>query len=284
MENRFDQLKTDPIFILGAARSGTTWVFDIFNAHPNVAGVFESWLFTRDNGVGSWFTPAHWPAKSSGLGRFLEREQVTTLSREVVQRMMSQAVGPNHQFIVEKSPSHLYAIPLIEEIFPQARFIHVLRDGRDVCVSVRAATRSWMPDWKRTFGSSIAASAKSWHDAVRRASNEGKRLGDRFLEVRYEELRTDPMPNYRKMFDFCGIPYDDSILQAVYAKTDFNLNFKGGEENFRRGGRIGDWRSHFTLLDTYNFQKTAGELLQKKGYVDHPRWWWQHWLQRPDVS
>ena len=280
LENKFSQLKTDPVFILGAARSGTTWVFDIFNAHPKVAGVFESWLFTRDNGVGSLFSPAHWPPGASGLGRFLEREQVLNLTQEMVQRLMSQAIETEHQFMVEKSPSHLYAIPFIEEIFPQARFIHVLRDGRDVCVSVRAATRSWMPDWQRTFGSSMAASAKSWHDAVRRASNEGKRLGDRYLEVRYEELRTEPISNYRKMFDFCGIPYDDEILQEIFTKTDFDLNFKGGEEKFRRGGRIGDWQTHFSLTDAYKFDQAAGQLLLNKGYVDDARWWRQFWRQK----
>jgi len=280
MENQFSQLKSDPIFILGAARSGTTWVYDIFSAHPSVAGVFESWLFTKDNGVGSWFTHAHWPPKSSGLGRFLERDQMVAMTQEVVQRIMSQAIGPEHQFIVEKSPSHLYAIKLIQEIFPGARFIHVLRDGRDVCVSVRAATQSWMPDWKKTFGGSMTASAKSWHDAVRRARNEGKILGDRFLEVRYEELRTDPIPNYKKMFDFCDIPYDDAILQAIFAKTDFDLNFKGGEGNFRRGGRIGDWQTHFGLMDAYHFQRATGKMLVETGHAVDEKWWLDFGKQR----
>ncbi len=280
MENRFSQLKSDPIFILGAARSGTTWVYDIFSAHPNVAGVFESWLFTKENGIGSWFTHAHWPPKASGLGRFLQREQVVEISREVVQQMMSQAIEPEHQFMVEKSPSHLYAIKLIQEIFPQARFIHVLRDGRDVCVSVRAATRSWMPDWKRSFGSSMTQSAKSWRDAVRRARNEGKALGDHFLEVRYEELRTDPFPNYKKMFDFCGIPYDDAILQSIFEKTDFELNYKGGEGKFRRGGRIGDWQTHFSLMDAYHFQRATDKMLLNTGYAKDEKWWQDFWRQR----
>lgn len=280
MENRFHQLKSDPIFILGAARSGTTWVYDIFTAHPNVAGVFESWLFTRDNGIGSWFTSAHWPPQPSGLGRFLQREQVVEIGREAVQKMMSQAIEPNHHYMVEKSPSHLYTVKLIQEIFPGARFIHVLRDGRDVCVSVQAATRSWMPAWNRSFGSSMTASAKSWHDAVRRAQNEGKALGDHFLEVRYEQLRTNPIANYKKMFDFCSIPYDDEILQTIFAKTDFELNYKGGEANFRRGGRIGDWQTRFSLTDAYHFHRAAGKMLVNTGYAEDEMWWRDFWQER----
>ncbi|MCP4415120.1 MAG: sulfotransferase, partial [Chloroflexi bacterium] len=101
MENRFSQLKSDPIFILGAARSGTTWVYDIFTAHPQVAGVFESWLFTRDNGLGSLFTEAHWPPKYSGLGRLLARDDVLAYAQQIAQNIMSNAIESEHRFLVE---------------------------------------------------------------------------------------------------------------------------------------------------------------------------------------
>jgi len=280
MEKKFLQLKQDPIFIIGAARSGTTWMYDIFTAHPEVTGVFESWLFTRDNGLGSLFSAAHWPPKHSGLGRYLTRDEVLTFARETAQAILGEAIEPGHHYLVEKSPSHLYAMELIAEIFPEARFIHVLRDGRDVCVSVRAAARSWMPDWKRTFGGSMEASAKSWHDAVRRARNDGKNLGDRFMEIRYETLKADPIAAYKQLFDFCGIPCTDEILQNIFEKTDFNLNFKGNESGFRRGGRTGDWYDSFSLIDAYKFHRTAGGLLEDIGYAEDKNWWWKFWWQR----
>lgn len=280
MATKFSQLEQEPIFIIGAARSGTTWMYDILTAHPEVAGVFESWLFTRDNGLGSLFTAAHWPPKHSGLGRYLKRDQVLSTVRQTAHTLMGEAIEPKHKFLVEKSPSHLYSMKLIAEIFPNARFIHVLRDGRDVCVSVQAAARSWMPDWKRTFGGSMEASAKSWHDAVQRARNDGKSLGERFFEIRYETLKADPVNSYKKLFDFCGIPCTDTILEDIFQKTDFALNFKGDEEGFRRGGRTGDWYGSFSLTDAYKFNRTAGELLEQLGYADDKQWWWKFWWQR----
>ncbi|MCP4419415.1 MAG: sulfotransferase, partial [Chloroflexi bacterium] len=221
-----------------------------------------------------------WPPKYSGLGRLLARDDVLAYAQQIAQNIMSNAIESEHRFLVEKSPSHLYSMKLIAEIFPKARFIHVLRDGRDVSVSVRAAARSWMPDWQHTFGGSMEASAKSWRDAVRRARYDGKAVGDRFMEIHYEFLRVEPFDATKKMFDFCEIPYDEAILQSIYEKTDFDLNYKGDETDFRRGGRTGDWQSSFSLLDAYYFDRAAGQLLKNTGYVNDKRWWLTFWRER----
>ncbi len=268
----FEQLVQDPIFIVGAARSGTTWVFDILTAHPNVAGVYESWLFTSNNGLGSLFTPAHWPPKKSGLGNLVKREYLIAHVRDLLTSIMGNVLKPEHHFLVEKSPSHLFAMPLISEIFPDARFIHVLRDGRDVNVSVRVASRSWVPSWRETFGRSVKTSARAWKDAVRRARCDGEKQGERFFEIRYEEIHGDPFSAYRRLFDFCCIPYDQDILQAVFDSTDFEKNFKSKESGFRRGGRIGDWRMQFSLKDALVFNMTAGRMLIETGYENNHMW------------
>ncbi len=271
--NLFDQLDQAPIFIVGAARSGTTWVFDILTTHPKVSGVFESWLFTPKDGLQALFTSAHWPPKRSGLGNLIKRDELLSYTRDMASRIMSRALKPEHRFLVEKSPSHLFAMPFINEVFPGARFIHVLRDGRDVSVSVRAAAKSWVPSWEETFGRSIKVSARAWKHAVRRAQNEGKKLGERYLEIRYENIHKDPFSAYRRLFDFCKISYDDDILQTVFDTTDFKKNFTAKDSSFRRGGRVGDWRTQFRLIDKFMFNLSSGKMLMDLGYEKN-RWWW----------
>ncbi len=272
--NPFMKLDASPIFIVGAARSGTTWVNDIFAAHPHVASIRESWLFSRNNGLGTLLVDSHrWSESPQGLGRILEREKLIELIRQFSCEILSEAIGPNHRFLVEKSPSHLFTMSFINEIFPNAKFIHVIRDGRDVTVSVLAATKSWMPNWKKTFGASISTSAHSWNHAVKRAKRDGQKFGSRFMEIRYEKLHQDPFFGYRGLFDFSGIPYDDEILNYVYEKTDFSRNYKMNEVGFRRGGRIGDWRSRFNIADAWNFNRIAGETLASLGYVTSSSWW-----------
>lgn len=272
MTSRFDQLKEAPIFIIGPARSGTTWVYDIIKAHPQVAGVYESWLFTPNNGIGALFSTAHWPPNRSGLGNFLQREEVVKCSRDLIIKIISHAIQPNDQYLVEKSPNHIYAIPLIREIFPDAKFICVLRDGRDVAVSVRAAAKSWMKDWKNSFGHSLRLSTHAWKSAISRARQEARYLGDNYLEIRYEEIHSDPIPAYRQLFDFCRIPYDQGTLEEIFNTTDFSRNYKGGESKFRRGGRVGDWEQSFTIIDKYIFKRIAGDMLIELGYEYDNSW------------
>ena len=102
---------------------------------------------------------------------------------------------------------------------------------------------------------------------------DGIELKDRFLEVRYESLRTEPFSNYRRIFDFCDIPYDDDILQAIFKKTDFDKNYNPNELGFRRGGRIGDWRLHFNLIDAWSYNYLAGDTLIELGYEESRFWW-----------
>jgi hypothetical protein len=271
--DHFEQLKAGPIFIVGAARSGTTWVYDIMTAHPAVAGVYESWLFTPRDGVQSLFTPAHWPPGDSGLGRLLSREDLLAHTRQLTRSLLSRSIQPGHRFLVEKSPNHLFAMDFIQELFPDARFIHVLRDGRDVCVSVRAAAKSWGRQWQKSFGASVRSSARAWRDAVTRAHQDGARLNDHFLEIRYEDIHRDPRTAYIRLFDFCGIPYDESLLEDIFTATDFRNNFQADDAAFRRGGRTGDWRSYFSLRDAYMFHKQAGRKLMELGYEFRRHWW-----------
>jgi protein-tyrosine sulfotransferase len=267
-------LDSGPIFVVGSARSGTTWVYDILTAHPVVAGAYETWLFTGKNGLGSLFNGAHWPKKPSGLGRLLSREDLVVHVREFATNVLSHAIQPEHRHLVEKSPSHVLVMPLIFELFPNGRFIHVIRDGRDVSVSVRAAAHSWVPAWRASFGASIRTSARAWRRDIRTARRDSTQLGMRYMEIRYEELRSAPQEGYARLFDFCGISYDQERLNRVIAATDFAGHFRPNERGFRRAGRIGDWKTHFNIKDRFIFNCMAGDLLIELGYERNHKWIW----------
>jgi hypothetical protein len=161
---------------------------------------------------------------------------------------------------------------LIHEIYPKARFVHVLRDGRDVAVSVRAAARSWVPQWGQTFGRSITSTGQAWKHAIREARKSGQALGDLFLEIRYEEIKSNPYTSYRTLFDFCGIPYDDTIMETIFQATDFETNYRAKETGFRRGGRVGDWKDRFSFIDSIRFNLVAGDALIETGYETDRSW------------
>jgi hypothetical protein len=186
---------------------------------------------------------------------------------------LARALRPHHRFLVEKSPRHGHHIPFINELFPTARFVHVVRDGRDVAVSVRAASRSWAPDWRGDVARSVWTSAADWRNSLAAVRAATPAVADRLLEVRYEDAIADPYAVYRRLYEFAGIPYGDALLERVFDATDFERNFRPDEGQFRRAGRVGDWRTRFTTRDRIEFARAAGTTLVDLGYEDHPFRW-----------
>jgi hypothetical protein len=269
------RLASPPVFIFGMARSGTTWVFDILNGHPLVGGALETWLFTRHDGVAPLFGKTHWPdpgRPSSGLGRLMSRDEFVSDIRHLTGRWLSRAVGPQHQYLVEKTPNHASVLPLIDEVFPDARFIHVIRDGRDVAISVDAAASTWAPLWRRTFARSIRTTAATWKRTVLQGLTARSFLGERLLEVRYERLRADPIRGAHEIFTFAQIPVTTTLLAEIAERTDLR-HYRTGEQRFRRAGEVGQWRQRWSQRQGAIFDLIAGDALVGIGYEEHRGWW-----------
>lgn len=273
-------LPNPPLFIIGHARSGTTWLFDLLTAHPEVAGIFESWMFTDSNG----FSPllrAHWGegllaqkdsviGRQPGLGQMIDREEAFETVRMLALDWMRRVLGPGQRFVVEKGPGDY---DLMAELFPDARFIHILRDGRDVMVSMYEASRSWAPEMLPHVGKSLTGSAQLWRRELKKARELETAVGDRFFEVRYEALRADAHGVTRQVFDFCGLGYDDELLARAVEESSFERKKAADTSGFVRSGEVGGWRKRFGRLDRLRFQRNAGDALLAAGYA-RTRWWW----------
>ncbi|MGH9030846.1 MAG: sulfotransferase family protein [Acidimicrobiia bacterium] len=265
---RFFALDLPPVFVVGAARSGTTWVYDVLAAHPQVAGVFESFLFTTGRGIGGLVSLIDRPGSPAGMRRFVPTDDLVREARQFAAGLLGRSVVPGRAVLVEKSGTHACSMHGIWRLFPDARFVHVLRDGRDVVVSALAAQRSWAPTWPR----STYRAAREWVVNAQSATDSGAARPDQFLEIRYENLRADAAAGYRTLYDFCGLPFDDGLLAEVVDRNDFDRHHAGGEDEFRRGGRVGDWRTRFSRADVVQFSAAAGRTLVRLGYEPDHRW------------
>jgi hypothetical protein len=279
-----EALSAPPVFVVGHPRSGTTWTFELLEAHPEVAGVFESWLFHDRLGLSGLFDPAAWDPEIAernlreigrpvGIGQLLERREMTLELRGLAERWLMRAVGPGERYLVEKTPAHVFFAPLIAEVLPQARFVEVVRDGRDAALSVLSATRGWNPRLVRgTTTPGIEDVAREWAQSIEAGRRNEQLLGDRWVRVRFEDLKADFDATMSGLFAFCEMPCDEALLERVRVATDL-AGHAGGEGRFRRSGRVGDWRAGFSRRDAQSFDRVAGVALVDSGYAPDRNWW-----------
>lgn len=280
MPEAFARLDAPPLFITGHARSGTTWTLDLFDRHPDVCAIFETWLLTQTHGITGVFTQPQWnPIFYDGqlekLGvehaavQLLPYEEMTRELGELAARWLMRPARPEHRFLVEKSPLDVAAV---DAMFPAARFVHVIRDGRDVALSMDNAAESWEPGMRR--GVPLAERGRRWAGEVEELRSFAERLGDRYLEVRFEDLKSDFTTHVRRLFDFAGVPSDDATLDLVSRETQLSSYSDASRSSgFRGQGRAGGWRDRFRLRDGIAFDRAAGDLLVELGYAPDRRWW-----------
>jgi hypothetical protein len=109
----------------------------------------------------------------------------------------------------DKTPGYLQHMPLLKALYPEAKFLHVIRDPRDYCLSAR---QSW--------GKSIYRAAHRWQATLSKARQVGQRLGDDYLEVTYESLLGDTENVMGRIAAFLGCDYHPSMAQIGLSPED----------------------------------------------------------------
>ena len=162
----------------------------------------------------------------------------------------------------EKTPINVLHIELLADVFPEARFIHLIRDGRDVALSYLDTD----------FGaSSLPEAAVQWRRFVRKGRRSGARVGaHRYQEVRYEDLVADPDTVLRSLCEFIDLPFDPSMLRyheragVILRNTSHRAHH--GRIALPPTSGLRDWRRDMDPRDTALFEALAGDLLEELGY------------------
>jgi hypothetical protein len=176
----------------------------------------------------------------------------------------------------DKTPLYCLELNTIRQVLPEARFIHIIRDGRDAALSLR---RMWFsPGWE------IETQAAYWCKYVQAARLAGAGHND-YLEVRYEELIMNTAATLKKICDFVELEYDPGMLN-YYQHTPERLkehkgrSFADGkklkrEERIRLQQRttqppdpscVFAWKSTMSVAEAARFKVVAGDLLAELGY------------------
>jgi hypothetical protein len=253
----------DPVFIVGSPRSGTTVLAKCLSEHPNLTAGKESIYLIL---LWHLYADLHQGGNSKRLvplQEYLTGAELLTNIQQFSDRIMhslTEKKGPNVRF-VDHTPWYGALGPFIECLYPDAKFIHIIRDGRQV---VRSLTKS-REDGHAWAGDSIEARTKLWMLSVLRAKGIGEHDPKKYAEVRYEALCTKPEETMKKICEHLSLEYKEAMLKPlevpVSTPSRANPEFKAHEP--KRIDELIGWPEKWQDADRAAFLKVAGDLHQE---------------------
>jgi hypothetical protein len=262
-----------PLFIVGAPRSGTTWVQRLLLDHPQVCGGQESHFFPGFAYPMEMFDPMPPGERPVNLSTYWTREAFFEELRGLWRRTMTPIVTakPTATILVEKTPQHAQYMNRIIDLLPGSRFIHVIRDSRAVVASLLAASRQ--PWGSRWAPSDALTAARIWKSHVLQASTAGASLGPgRYTTVHFEQLCADPVQHIVRLFAFIGLDVTEQWARiSVDAHTLSNEKVSAAASSeppgFYRNGSTESWRKELSFAQKRITWKYTGPLMLQNGYT-----------------
>lgn len=223
-------MKQTYVFIVGAPRSGTTWMQLMLARHPQVGTCQETHLFS------SYLAPMEraWRKhqqdnRGIGLQAVLEYEKFIKYQRKFALSILNNI--SDTPVIVEKTPGHVRHYRHILNVLPEVLFINVIRDPRAVVNSLVAAAQGWGSRWASR---DIIENAKVWKSDVKRGQMLLQEFPQSCVEVRYESLIYNAADQLRNIFHWLNLEADKSLCDRIAKETCF--------ENIKRSPEMAPWR------------------------------------------
>ena len=269
-----------PIFVVGCPRSGTTLLRLMLDAHPSLAIPPESHFiplvarvrsrYEQPSGFDAEHMAADvmrglrfrdWNLSADAVRAAIRERHPTTLASAIECVFVAYADAQGKARWGDKTPGYSIELPLISGLFPEAVFVHLIRDGRNVALSLMDVPRP-----PRSF----AEAAQIWRFRVTAGRADGAALADRYLELRYESLVEDPESSLKQICALASLEYTPAMLD--YHREDPAASVPernwGHHRNLARPptGGLRDWRERMSEADQQLFEAVAGEELSELGY------------------
>ena len=297
-------------FIFGHARSGTTLLMRLARLHPEVHCNYQAHFFTRQPLLKSLVnTPEaeEWLARKSNRwnqGRDLSPLVLRAAADVILERDAARA---GKMIVGDKSPSstiHGQAVRDMHAVYPDAKLVYIVRDGRDVLISERfrnfvEESKFLTPEDKRIIAdlrtdpapfsdgrrsifteTFIRRVAKGWVANLTETEDEARRLfGESYFGMRYEDLLSTPFDEMTKLWKFLGAKkINKSLAKDIQTEMSSNPDEEwqaqrnGDISSFLPKGQAGNWQRLFTARDKAIFKEIAGGMLVKWKYEKDLNW------------
>ena len=272
------------VFVVGCPRSGTTLLQRMLDAHPRLAIANDTHFIPRAIEKHGLHTDMRLTPELINYVRDYKRfhrlgvdpadvdivgASSSTYPEFVAGLYRKFSTNNNKPLGGEKTPDYVRSIPLLHYLFPQARFIHIIRDGREVALS----TMQWanagkgpgrLEKWTR---SPLAVSALWWAWQTGCGCRDGRPLGDDlYQEVHYADLVADPEPTLARLAKFLGLPNAPEMSRFHEGKTRSGSGLSAKSAWLPATPGLREFSSELSAEDLSLFEAVAGTRLQALGY------------------
>ncbi len=273
---------SEPIFIIACPRSGTTILATILNRHPNIATAPETHFFNliskldytwnklTDNDIHSLLNQS----------RIIDLIKVAELDKELLAQELLVMPKRNQKaffdllikhFLVkkdkarlcEKTPQHLRNVDEILALYPKAKFLHLIRDGRSVVNSL--LKMPWRP-------AGLVNNARFWLQNIRLGEKFTRKYeGTSLLTIRFEDIMIKPEETIMQVCNFIGEEYSDSLLDTnlkdnIFPSWENNWKHKSTQQLDSK--RVNAWSDEMTTEDKTILEWMLSSTLIKYGYTN----------------
>jgi Sulfotransferase family len=265
-----------PLFVLGVRRSGTTLLRGMLDRHSELSIPDESYFIPQlaDRHRGRIDRDAFLDdlRRLPTLGEW-EVEIADVQARLTPNMELGEAIAAVYLAYAgrfgkprwgDKTPMYMQHLRTLERLYPDGRYVHLIRDGRDAAVSflqmpAGIVTRTW------AHPGDAAGFACQWRSEVLAAKALGRRAGERYVEVRYEQLVADPERELRKISTHAGLPFEKAMLDHA---GSVDVSAKPHQQSLSKPLTPGlrDWRTEMSADEILAFEGVAGDLLAGLGY------------------
>jgi len=275
-------------FIVGVSRSGTTLLRLMLDAHPDLAippethfipnavrasanskdphrDFLEAVVTDNPRWKDYRIDANHLRERIDGVRPFDTGEAIRVFYETYVERFDKPRWG-------DKTPAYCRSMQLISRVLPEARFVHLIRDGRDVALSTMRAQMG---------PQTVEKWAERWKLLIERAREAAESLGEAYMEVRYENLISSPELVLKDLCAFVDLPWDTTMLRyqdrAAERVEEINQDLprRTGKQRVAahaltshppQKSRVAAWKTEMTREQVVSFEKVAGAMLTELGY------------------
>ena len=265
-----------PLIILGVGRSGTTLLRVMLDRNSELAIPYETFFvpqlahrhgrrpsideFVDD--LGRLRTLYDWGIRPEDVRPRLRAGMTTSEAIAAIFETYADRQGKPRWG--DKTPLYMQQLPLLERLFPDALWVHLIRDGRDAALSFLELPEGFSgKTWAQP--QTVAQFAARWRTEILAARRLGRHAGSRYLELRYEDLVAEPERELGRVCDHASLPWEDGMLDHTRVSDAANMP---EHRNLAQPPTPGlrDWRSQMSRDGALAFEQVAGDVLRGAGY------------------